>query len=59
MSHMSTQYVNQSIAVTIYLDNFPICQEANGVFKESTCADNMKLCTAENRTSSYQTKGHM
>jgi hypothetical protein len=40
---MSTQYVNQSIAVSIYLDNFLICQEANGVFKENTCADNMKL----------------
>jgi hypothetical protein len=25
-----------------YVDHFPICQEANGVSKESTCADNMK-----------------
>ena len=34
-SHVSIQYVN--------LDHFPICQEANGVSKESTSADNMKL----------------
>ena len=25
------------------LNHFPICQEANGVSKESTCADNMEL----------------
>jgi hypothetical protein len=35
------QYVNQS--ESLYLDNFSICWEANGVSKESTCADNMKL----------------
>ena len=42
-SHMSIQYVNQSINQSHYLDHFSICQEANGVSKESTCADNMKL----------------
>jgi hypothetical protein len=31
-------------------------QEANGVSNESTCADNMKQYTAENCTSSYQTR---
>jgi hypothetical protein len=36
-SHMSIKYVNH------YLDHFPICCETNGVSKESTCADNMKL----------------
>ena len=40
-SHMSIQYVNQS--ESLYLDNFPICWEAKGVSKESTCADKMKL----------------
>ena len=45
-------YINQSH----YLDHFSICQEANGVSKESTSADNMKHYTAENCTSSsYQT----
>ena len=37
----SHQYVNQS--ESLYLDNFPICWEAKGVSKESTCADKMKL----------------
>ena len=46
-SHISIQYVN--------LDHFPICQEANGVSKKSKCADSMKLYTAENCTSNYQT----
>jgi hypothetical protein len=55
-SHMPIQYVNQSINQSRYLDHFPICQEANGVSKESTCADNMKLSTAENCTSSHQTR---
>ena len=32
-SHMSIQYVNQSESLS---DHFPICQEANGVSKEST-----------------------
>ena len=45
----------KSINQSHYLDHFPICQEANGVSKESTCADNMKLQTAENCSSSYQT----
>jgi hypothetical protein len=40
-SRMSIQYVNQS--ESLYLDNFPIWWEANGVSKESTCAKNMKL----------------
>ena len=40
---MSTQYV---ITQSHYLDHFPICQEVNGVSKESTCADNMELQTA-------------
>jgi hypothetical protein len=35
---MSVQYVNQSINQSHYLDHFPICQEANGVSTESTCA---------------------
>ena len=47
--------INQSINQSHYFDHFPISQEANGVSKESTCADNMKLETAENCTSSYQT----
>ena len=34
---------------------FPICQEANDVSKESACTDNMKLYTAGNCTSSFQT----
>jgi hypothetical protein len=38
-SRMSIQYVNQCH----YRDHFPICQETNGVSKETTCADNMKL----------------
>jgi hypothetical protein len=37
------------------LDHFLLCQEANGVSKESTCADNMKPHTAENYIRSYQT----
>jgi hypothetical protein len=36
-SHMSIQYVNQS--ESLYLDHFPICWEANGDSKESTCAN--------------------
>ena len=41
----------------MYLDHFRICQEENGVFKESACADNMKLnTTAKNSTSRYQTR---
>jgi hypothetical protein len=32
-------YINQGH----YFDHFLIRQEANGVSKESTCADNMKL----------------
>jgi hypothetical protein len=51
---MSIQYVNQS--KSLYLDHFPICQEANVVSKESTCTDNMKLKTGENCTSIYQTR---
>jgi hypothetical protein len=54
MSTVICQY-NQSINQSHYLDHFLICQEANGVSKESTCADNMKFWTAENCTSSYQT----
>ena len=36
--------------------HFPICQEANGVSKESTCADNTKSYTVEHCTSIYQTR---
>jgi hypothetical protein len=39
-------YVNticKSINQSHYLEHFPICQKANGVSKESTCADNIKL----------------
>jgi hypothetical protein len=46
-------YVNticKSIKHYHYLDHFPICQETNGVSKESTRADNMKHYTAENYT---------
>ena len=42
-NHISIQYVNQSEIQSHYLDHFPICCETNGVSKESTCADNMKL----------------
>ena len=41
LSHLSIQYVNQS--ESLYLDHFPICCETNGISKESTYADNMKL----------------
>ena len=37
LSHLSIQYVNQSESL------FPICCETNGISKESTYADNMKL----------------
>ena len=53
LSHLSIQYVNQS--ESLYLDHFPICCETNGISKESTYADNMKLYTAENFTIRYQT----
>jgi hypothetical protein len=39
MSIQYVKYVNQSESLYILI----ICQEANGVSKESTCADNMKL----------------
>jgi hypothetical protein len=54
-NHISIQYVNQSESLSWWLDHFPICLEAYSVSKESTGADNMKLYTAENCTSSYQT----
>jgi hypothetical protein len=37
---MSIQYVNQLESLSW---SFSDCQEANGVSKESTCADNMKF----------------
>ena len=50
--HMSIQYVNQSESSRSFSD----LSGGNGVSKEITCADNMKLYTAENYTSSYQTR---
>jgi hypothetical protein len=43
-SHMSIQYVNQSESLSW---SFSDLSAGNGVSKESTCADNMKLYTAE------------
>ena len=46
---------HDSLNQSHYFDHSPICQESSGVSKETTCADNMKLYTAENFTSRYET----
>jgi hypothetical protein len=53
MTTVICQY-NMQINQRHYLYHFLICQETNGVSKESRCADNMNLWTAENCKSSYQ-----